>query len=66
MSTSEPSPTVEEIPWTEEALIRLERAPSFLRGMVRRLADKKAKELGYGEITVEILDHRSSRPRQLT
>ena len=56
MSNSDPSPMLEEIPWTEEALTRLERAPSFLRGMVRRLADKKAKELGYSEITVEILD----------
>ncbi len=52
----EPSPTVEEMPWAEEALSRLERAPGFLRGMVRRLAEKKAKELGYTEITAEILD----------
>ena len=56
MSNPDPSPTVQDIPWTEEALTRLERAPSFLRGMVRRLADKKAKELGYDEITVDILD----------
>ncbi len=56
MSTSDPFPTVQDIPWTEEALTRLERAPNFLRGMVRRLADKKAKELGYAEITVDILE----------
>jgi hypothetical protein len=56
MSTSDPSPTVQDIPWTEEAQTRLERAPLFLRGMVRRLADKKAKELGYAEITVDILE----------
>ena len=56
MSTIEPSPTVQEMPWTPEALSRLERAPGFLRGMVRRLAEKKAKELGYEEITAEILD----------
>ena len=56
MSTSDPSPTTQDIPWTEEALTRLERAPSFLKGMVRRLADKKAKELGYAEITVAILE----------
>lgn len=61
MSTSDPSPTVEDVLWTEEALSRLERAPSFLRGMVRRLAEKKAKELGYAEITVDILDQFKSQ-----
>jgi proto-chlorophyllide reductase subunit len=44
-----------EIAWTDEALKRLERAPGFLRGMVKRLAEKKARELGYSEITEEIL-----------
>jgi hypothetical protein len=34
----------------------MERAPAFLRGMVRRLAEKKARELGYEEITEQILD----------
>jgi hypothetical protein len=34
----------------------MERAPVFLRGMVRRLAEKKARELGYEEITEAILD----------
>jgi hypothetical protein len=56
MSTSDPSSTAQDVFWTNEAQIRLERAPSFLRGMVRRLAEKKAKELGYAEITVDILD----------
>jgi hypothetical protein len=56
MSTIDPSPAVQEMPWTQEALSRLERAPVFLRGMVRRLAEKKAKELGYEEITADILD----------
>src|SRR2546426_8386489 len=36
-----------EIMWTEGALKRMERAPVFLRGMVKRLAEKKARELGY-------------------
>ena len=45
-----------DVGWTDEATKRLERAPLFLRGMVKRLAEKKAKELGYGEITGEILD----------
>jgi hypothetical protein len=41
--------------WTEGALKRMERAPVFLRGMVKRLAEKKARELGYREITEDIL-----------
>lgn len=47
---------VSEVIWTDEALKRMERAPVFLRGMVKRLAEKKARELGYAEITAEILD----------
>ncbi len=47
---------VTEIRWTEGALKRMERAPSFLRGMVRRLAEKKARELGYVEITEATLE----------
>ena len=47
---------MQDIRWSEEALKRMERAPMFLRGMVRRLAEKKARELGYAEITEEILD----------
>lgn len=50
-----------EIVWTEEALQRMERAPVFLRGMVKRLAEKKARELGYHEITAEILDRFKSQ-----
>jgi hypothetical protein len=45
-----------DIRWTDDASTRLERAPLFLRGMVRRLAEKKARELGYVEITGELLD----------
>ncbi|MEX5217910.1 MAG: PCP reductase family protein [Nitrospiraceae bacterium] len=45
-----------EVRWSEGALKRMERAPIFLRGMVRRLAEKKARELGYEEITEPILD----------
>ena len=44
-----------EVVWTEGALKRMERAPVFLRGMVKRLAEKKAHELGYREITEDIL-----------
>ncbi|MGQ0696426.1 MAG: PCP reductase family protein [Nitrospiraceae bacterium] len=42
--------------WTDGAFKRMERAPIFLRGMVRRVAEKKARELGIEEITEDILD----------
>jgi proto-chlorophyllide reductase subunit len=50
-----------DVAWTEAALQRMERAPVFLRGMVKRLAEKKARELGYAEITAEILDQFKSQ-----
>ena len=53
---SDPDSTLTVPTWTPEALTRLERAPVFLRGMVRRLAEKKARELGKSEITGELLD----------
>jgi hypothetical protein len=57
MSASDsPESVTTEVRWTEGALKRMDRAPLFLRGMVRRLAEKKARELGYEEITEEILD----------
>lgn len=54
MSASESDTTTPT--WTADALQRLERAPIFLRGMVKRLAEKKASELGRAEITGELLD----------
>lgn len=54
-------PVTTEIRWTDGALKRMERAPLFLRGMVRRLAEKKARELGYEEITEGILDQFKSQ-----
>jgi len=57
MSASDsPESVTTEVRWTDGALKRMERAPIFLRGMVRRLAEKKARELGYEEITETILD----------
>jgi hypothetical protein len=44
-----------EITWTPEAEERLKKAPFFLRGMVRKLSEKKARELGITTITEEVL-----------
>jgi hypothetical protein len=43
------------IHWTPEAQESVKRAPLFLQGMVRKLAEKKARELGHTEITGELL-----------
>jgi hypothetical protein len=61
MSDSQGQAATSEILWTEDARERIERAPAFLRGMVKRLAEKKARELGYPEITGEILDQFKSQ-----
>jgi hypothetical protein len=52
---------ITEVRWTEGALKRMERAPVFLRGMVRRLAEKKARDLGYAEITEATLEQFKSQ-----
>lgn len=61
MSQNTDDTAAAEIRWTEGALKRMERAPMFLRGMVRRLAEKKARELGYGEINETILEQFKSQ-----
>ena len=43
------------VTWTDEALKTVERAPFFLRGMVKKLAEKKAREKGIATITPEQL-----------
>ncbi|MBI3810742.1 MAG: hypothetical protein HY283_00840 [Nitrospirae bacterium] len=44
-----------QIQWTEDALKSVEKAPLFLRGMVKKLAEKKAREMGLSQITTEQL-----------
>ena len=42
--------------WSDEARNRLERVPSFVRGMVKRIYTDWAREREIGEITVEVMD----------
>ena len=44
------------IVWTSEAAGRLERVPSFVRGMVKRIYTDWAREKGVSEITPETMD----------
>jgi hypothetical protein len=48
-------PEEQAITWTSDAEARLKKAPFFLRGMVRRLSEKKARELGITLITEAVL-----------
>ncbi len=42
--------------WTSEATSRLERVPSFVRGMVKRIYTDWARQKGVSEITPENMD----------
>ncbi len=44
------------IVWTSEATSRLERVPSFVRGMVKRIYTDWARQKGVSEITPENMD----------
>jgi hypothetical protein len=52
---SPPDPHPGEVRWTPEAEARVARAPVFLRGMVRRLAEKRARAEGVRVITPELM-----------
>ena len=43
------------LPWTDEAKERLEKVPSFNKGMAIRGAEKYAKENGIDEVTPEVM-----------
>ena len=44
------------IVWTSDANGRLERVPSFVRGMVKRIYSDWARQNGVSEITPEVMD----------
>jgi len=50
-----PGPSSGDVQWTPEAEARVARAPVFLRGMVRRLAERRARAEGARVITPELM-----------
>ena len=48
------------VTWTEDATDRLERVPSFVRGMVHRIYTEWAEDRGIEEITPEVMDRARS------
>lgn len=51
-----PGGTPGRVTWSADALERLERVPSFVRGMVKRIYSEYARERGIAEITVPVMD----------
>ena len=51
--------------WSEDAILRFEKAPPFVREMVMRQIERYAVEKGYNRITGEVIDEakNSLKPR---
>ncbi|HMB54509.1 MAG TPA: radical SAM protein [Thermoanaerobaculia bacterium] len=45
-----------ELAWSDDARARVERIPSFVRGVVMKRVETYARREGIGEVTVELLD----------
>lgn len=46
----------ESLPWDDDALQRLEKIPSFVRGMAKGKIEKAAKAAGQDRVTAEFMD----------
>src|SRR6266852_3912844 len=44
------------IPWTPEAVARIERIPSFIRSMAKKAVERLAESKGYATITEAVMD----------
>ena len=56
LASGEGETAVGRVVWTSEATNRLERVPSFVRGMVKRIYTDWAREKGVSEITPDNMD----------
>lgn len=50
------APAPGPVRWSVEAIERLDRVPSFVRGMVKKIYTEYAKDRGIGEITPAVMD----------
>ena len=53
------------MPWTDEALTRLERVPKFERQMVREMVESLARQHGHSAINYEVADEMLKKVREL-
>ena len=49
-------PTAGSVRWSEDARLRLQSVPTFVRGMVKKIYGEYAAERGIDEITPEVMD----------
>jgi len=52
----QPQPELTDLVWTEEALERLGRIPTFVQSMAKAGIEEFAREKGHSEITGELMD----------
>ena len=45
------------LPWTNEAKQRLEKVPGFVKGQVIQSVEGNAQQMGFDNVTSEVLDH---------
>jgi hypothetical protein len=57
----EPTEPAAGVQWTDEAKVRIDRIPSFIRPMVQRAIERYAMEQGHRLITDVIMDEARSR-----
>ncbi|MCG9126349.1 PCP reductase family protein [Candidatus Poribacteria bacterium] len=61
----ESEPETDGLSWTQDALERLERIPSFVRPMAKMGIESYAKDNGHTEINAEVMDQaRGNFPAQ--
>ena len=46
-----------QFPWTHEAEQRLEKVPEFVKGQVIQSVEGNARQMGYSQVTSDVLDH---------
>ena len=51
----------ESLPWDEDALQRLEKIPSFVRGMAKGKIEKAARAAGEARVTAAFIDTNKSK-----
>ena len=54
-----------EMPWTDEALERLNRVPKFERAMVREMVESLARDAGHSAINYEVADDMLKKVREM-